>query len=80
MQVDPFSNDVSEMFFKRYDWMQVFIMQGALATAATFCLITRVIPKRGPTYPPMFNPLALIFTSFFEALIFGQAITLGRYI
>ncbi|TXG48484.1 hypothetical protein EZV62_024359 [Acer yangbiense] len=53
------------------------VYSGALATAATFCLITRVIPKRGPTYPPMFNPLALIFTSFFEALIFGQAITLG---
>ncbi|KAK2636693.1 hypothetical protein Ddye_031485 [Dipteronia dyeriana] len=53
------------------------VYSGALATAATFCLITRVIPKRGPTYPPMFNPLALIFTAFFEALIFGQAITLG---
>ncbi|KAI9157162.1 hypothetical protein LWI28_017772 [Acer negundo] len=54
-----------------------YMVQGALATAATFCLITRVIPKRGPTYPPMFNPLALIFTAFFEAFIFGQAITLG---
>ncbi|KAK4836557.1 hypothetical protein QYF36_024654 [Acer negundo] len=53
------------------------VYSGALATAATFCLITRVIPKRGPTYPPMFNPLALIFTAFFEAFIFGQAITLG---
>ncbi|KAL5738861.1 hypothetical protein ACOSP7_031622 [Xanthoceras sorbifolium] len=53
------------------------LYSGALASAATFCLMTWVIPKRGPTYPPMFNPLSLIFTAFFEALIFGQPITLG---
>ncbi|KAL5803682.1 hypothetical protein ACOSQ4_031987 [Xanthoceras sorbifolium] len=53
------------------------LYSGALSTAATFCLITWVISKRGPTYPPMFNPLALIFTAFFEALIFGEPIFLG---
>ncbi|TXG49442.1 hypothetical protein EZV62_025317 [Acer yangbiense] len=54
------------------------VYSGALATAATLCLIAPVIQLRGPTYPPMFNPLALIFTAFFEALLFGEAITLGR--
>ncbi|KAL5803683.1 hypothetical protein ACOSQ4_031988 [Xanthoceras sorbifolium] len=53
------------------------LYSGALSTAATFCLITWVISKRGPTYPPMFNPLALIFTAFFEALIFSEPIFLG---
>ncbi|KAK3229194.1 hypothetical protein Dsin_001075 [Dipteronia sinensis] len=53
------------------------VYSGTLATAATFCAMTWVIPKRGPTYPPMFNPLSLIFTAFFEALIFGEPITLG---
>ncbi|KAK2636890.1 hypothetical protein Ddye_031682 [Dipteronia dyeriana] len=50
---------------------------GSLASATTFCVMTWVIPKKGPTYPPMFNPLALIFTAFFYALIFGEPITLG---
>ncbi|KAL5805383.1 hypothetical protein ACOSQ3_032183 [Xanthoceras sorbifolium] len=57
--------------------LTTILYSGALSTAAAFCLITWVISKRGPTYPPMFNPLALIFTAFFEALIFGEPIFLG---
>ncbi|XP_059434477.1 WAT1-related protein At5g64700-like [Corylus avellana] len=50
---------------------------GTLATAATFCLIVWVITIRGPTYPPMFNPLALLFVALSEALILGVDIRLG---
>ncbi|XP_031262682.1 WAT1-related protein At5g07050-like, partial [Pistacia vera] len=50
---------------------------GTLATAATFCLVSRAIAKRGPTYPPMFNPLSLIFVAVLDALLLGQDITLG---
>ncbi|KAK4570972.1 hypothetical protein RGQ29_029722 [Quercus rubra] len=50
---------------------------GALATAATFCLISWAIAIRGPVYAPMFNPLSLIFVSILEALILGEAIRLG---
>ncbi|GLT49251.1 hypothetical protein SLA2020_228200 [Shorea laevis] len=50
---------------------------GALSTAATFCLISWAVSKRGPSYPPMFNPLALIFVAISEALILGTNISLG---
>lgn len=55
-------------------------MQGALATAATFCLIAWTVAERGPTYPSMFNPLALIFVAITEALFLGEPITVGRYL
>lgn len=54
-------------------------MQGALSTAATFCLLTWSIAKRGPTYAPMFNPLALVFVAISEALVLGEQIRLGMY-
>ncbi|XP_061364036.1 WAT1-related protein At5g07050-like [Gastrolobium bilobum] len=53
------------------------IYSGALATAATFCLIYRVIAIKGPTYPAMFNPLALIFVAISEAILLGEPIRLG---
>ena len=54
-------------------------MQGALATAATFCLLSWAISIKGPTYPPMFNPLALIFVALSEALILGEPLKAGTY-
>ncbi|KAI3417855.1 WAT1-related protein [Psidium guajava] len=53
------------------------VYSGALSTAATFCLISWVIVKRGPTFPSMFNPLTLIFVALLEALMLGEAIHLG---
>lgn len=51
-----------------------------LATAATFCLISWAVANRGPTYPSMFNPLALIFVTITEALFLGEPITVGRLV
>ncbi|XP_030444303.1 WAT1-related protein At5g64700-like [Syzygium oleosum] len=56
------------------------VYSGALATAATFCLISWVVAKRGPTYPSMFNPLTLIFVTVLEALVLGEAIHLGSLV
>ncbi|KAG4389689.1 hypothetical protein GLYMA_06G138300v4 [Glycine max] len=53
------------------------IYSGALATAATFCLIYWAIAIKGPTYPTMFNPLALLFVAISEALLLGEPISLG---
>ncbi|XP_027905167.1 WAT1-related protein At5g64700-like [Vigna unguiculata] len=53
------------------------IYSGTLATAATFCLIYWAISIKGPTYPTMFNPLALIFVAISEAILLGQPISLG---
>ncbi|KAJ8554219.1 hypothetical protein K7X08_024897 [Anisodus acutangulus] len=50
---------------------------GALATAATFCLISWAVTRRGPTYPSMFNPLSLIFVAIAEAVFLGQEISIG---
>ncbi|KAJ8760776.1 hypothetical protein K2173_021814 [Erythroxylum novogranatense] len=56
------------------------VYSGALATAATFCLISWAVSKRGPTYPSMFNPLAVIFVAISEALLFGTAIYAGTLV
>lgn len=55
-------------------------MQGALATAANFCLISWAVEKKGPTYPSMFNPISVAFVSIIEALFLGQDMNVGRYI
>ncbi|KAL9372015.1 hypothetical protein Peur_034259 [Populus x canadensis] len=54
------------------------IYSGSLASAATFCLISWAVVRRGPSYPPMFNPLTLIFVAVLEALIIGAEITAGQ--
>ncbi|OIT32106.1 PREDICTED: WAT1-related protein At5g64700-like [Nicotiana attenuata] len=53
---------------------------GALATAATFCLISWAVTRRGPTYPSMFNPLSLIFIAITEAAFLGEEISIGSLI
>ncbi|KAE8680404.1 hypothetical protein F3Y22_tig00111390pilonHSYRG00056 [Hibiscus syriacus] len=53
------------------------VYAGALSTAATFCLLTWSIAKRGPTYAPMFNPLTLVFVAMSEALVLGEQMRLG---
>ncbi|KAL1348865.1 hypothetical protein HN51_024757 [Arachis hypogaea] len=53
------------------------LYSGALATGATFCLLSWAISVKGPTYPPMFNPLALIFVAISEALVLGEPLKVG---
>ncbi|RAL38811.1 hypothetical protein DM860_013492 [Cuscuta australis] len=53
---------------------------GALATGATFCLISWAIAKKGPTYPSMFNPLCLVMVAITELVFFGAGISLGSLI
>ncbi|KAG8381615.1 hypothetical protein BUALT_Bualt06G0140000 [Buddleja alternifolia] len=53
---------------------------GILATAATFTLISWAIAQRGPTYPSMFNPLALILIAMTEALFLGEEISVGSLV
>ncbi|XVF51121.1 hypothetical protein PTKIN_Ptkin04bG0159200 [Pterospermum kingtungense] len=63
----------------RLEWnleLVTIVYSGAISTAATFCLLTWCIAKRGPTYAPMFNPLALIFVAVSESLL-GEKMRLG---
>ncbi|CAH9087806.1 unnamed protein product [Cuscuta europaea] len=53
---------------------------GALATGATFCLLSWAIRKRGPTYPSMFNPLCLTLVAVVELIFFGAGISIGSLI
>ncbi|XP_065860381.1 WAT1-related protein At1g25270-like isoform X2 [Euphorbia lathyris] len=55
------------------------LYSGAFGTAAIFCLIARAVAKWGPTYPPMFNPLTLVFVALLDALIFGFPIHLAYW-
>ncbi|RHN65818.1 putative EamA domain-containing protein [Medicago truncatula] len=53
------------------------LYSGALATAATFCLLSWAITIKGPSYPPMFNPLCLVFVAISEAFILGEPLKVG---
>ncbi|KAK7372873.1 hypothetical protein VNO80_06263 [Phaseolus coccineus] len=67
----------------RLEWnlqLITIIYSGALATAATFCILSWAITIQGPSYPPMFNPLSLIFVAFSEAVILGQPLTFGTLV
>ncbi|KAL2339527.1 hypothetical protein Fmac_007467 [Flemingia macrophylla] len=57
--------------------LMTIIYSGALASAATFCLIYWAIAIKGPAYPTMFNPLTLIFVAISEAILLGEPIRLG---
>ncbi|XP_058732864.1 WAT1-related protein At5g64700-like [Vicia villosa] len=50
------------------------VYAGVLATAVTFCLLSWTIALKGPTYPSMFNPLALVFVAISETFILGEPI------
>ncbi|XP_052181532.1 WAT1-related protein At5g64700-like [Diospyros lotus] len=58
----------------------ITIFYSGVVSAATFCLISWAVTRRGPTYPSMFNPLALIFVTIAEALFLGEAITVGSLV
>ncbi|XP_051215993.2 WAT1-related protein At5g64700-like [Lolium perenne] len=53
------------------------LYSGALATAARYCLNSWVVAKRGPSYPPMFNPLSVVFTILLASIFIGDDITVG---
>lgn len=55
-------------------------MQGALATAGKYSLNSWAVAKRGPAYPPMFNPLSVIFTVVFDSILMGDDLTVGRLV
>ncbi|KMZ64530.1 hypothetical protein ZOSMA_361G00100 [Zostera marina] len=55
----------------------VIFYTGILNTGVTFLLVQWVISQKGPTYPSMFNPLALIFTTIVESLFLRQDMTIG---
>ncbi|XP_004516639.2 WAT1-related protein At5g64700-like [Cicer arietinum] len=64
----------------RLEWnlqLITIVYSGAMASAATFCLISWTISIKGPTYPPMFNPLALVFVAISEAILLGEPLTVG---
>jgi hypothetical protein len=42
-----------------------------------FVLISWVISKRGPIYPPMFNSLFLIISTVLDSVLLGTNIYLG---
>ncbi|KAK2972809.1 hypothetical protein RJ640_028337 [Escallonia rubra] len=56
------------------------VYSGALATGATFCLLSFAVAQRGPTYPSMFNPLSLILVAFTEAFFLGEDIRVGSLV
>ncbi|KAK9145906.1 hypothetical protein Sjap_005809 [Stephania japonica] len=56
------------------------IYSGALSTGATFCLTLWTVKKKGPIYPSMFNPLSVIFVAALEAVLFGEALSVGSVV
>ncbi|XP_037468021.1 WAT1-related protein At5g64700-like isoform X1 [Triticum dicoccoides] len=56
------------------------LYSGVLATAGRYCMTLWVVSKRGPTYPPMFNPLSVVFTILLDSIFIGDEITVGSLV
>uniref|UniRef100_A0A0D9XIF1 WAT1-related protein n=1 Tax=Leersia perrieri TaxID=77586 RepID=A0A0D9XIF1_9ORYZ len=54
------------------------VYSGALATAGKYSLNSWAVAKRGPAYPPMFNPLSVVFTVVLDSVLMGDDVTVGR--
>ena len=54
------------------------LVQGALATAGKYSLNSWAVAKKGPSYPPMFMPLSVVFTVVLGSIFLGDDITVGR--
>uniref|UniRef100_A0A0D3HBC8 WAT1-related protein n=1 Tax=Oryza barthii TaxID=65489 RepID=A0A0D3HBC8_9ORYZ len=54
------------------------VYSGALATAGKYSLNSWAVAKRGPAYPPMFNPLSVVFTVVLDSVFMGDDVTVGR--
>ncbi|KAM0824241.1 hypothetical protein ACQ4PT_070345 [Festuca glaucescens] len=54
------------------------IYSGVFNTGVTFCLISWAVARRGPTYPSMFNSLALIVTMILDSVLLGTDVSVGR--
>nr|XP_025876535.1 WAT1-related protein At5g64700 isoform X1 [Oryza sativa Japonica Group] len=54
------------------------VYSGALATGGKYSLNSWVVAKRGPAYPPMFNPLSVVFTVVLDSVLMGDDVTVGR--
>ncbi|KAJ1277442.1 hypothetical protein BS78_04G004200 [Paspalum vaginatum] len=64
----------------RLDWdlrLVTVVYSGVFNTAATFCLISWAIARRGPIYPSMFNSLALVATMVLDSLLLGTVVSVG---
>ncbi|KAG8088217.1 hypothetical protein GUJ93_ZPchr0010g10780 [Zizania palustris] len=54
------------------------LYSGALATAGKYSLNSWAVAVRGPSYPPMFNPLSVVFTVVLDSILIGDDdITVG---
>ncbi|CAM0903854.1 unnamed protein product [Alopecurus aequalis] len=53
------------------------VYSGVFNTGVTFCLISWAVARRGPTYPSMFNSLALIVTMILDSVLLGTDIFVG---
>ncbi|XP_047063888.1 WAT1-related protein At1g09380-like [Lolium rigidum] len=53
------------------------VYSGVFNTGVTFCLISWAVARRGPTYPSMFNSLALIVTMILDSVLLGTDFSVG---
>ncbi|TKW00063.1 hypothetical protein SEVIR_8G084200v4 [Setaria viridis] len=56
------------------------VYSGALATAGKYSLNSWAVAKKGPSYPPMFSPLSVVFTVVLGSIFIGDDITIGSLI
>nr|CAB3489567.1 unnamed protein product [Digitaria exilis] len=56
------------------------VYSGALATAGKYSLNSWAVAKKGPSYPPMFSPLSVVFTVVLGSIFLGDDITVGSLV
>ncbi|KAL5198818.1 hypothetical protein ABZP36_002330 [Zizania latifolia] len=72
--IDP---DTSAWALKWDLQLLTVIYSGVFNTAASFCLISWAVARRGPTYPSMFNSLSLIVTVVLDSVLLGSDVSVG---
>ncbi|KAG8059335.1 hypothetical protein GUJ93_ZPchr0002g25212 [Zizania palustris] len=72
--IDP---DTSSWALKWELQLLTVVYSGVFNTAASFCLISWAVARRGPTYPSMFNSLSLIITVVLDSVLLGSDVSVG---
>uniref|UniRef100_A0ACD5T9T0 Uncharacterized protein n=3 Tax=Avena sativa TaxID=4498 RepID=A0ACD5T9T0_AVESA len=69
--------DLSAWVLKWDLQLLVVVYSGVFNTGVSFCLISWAIARRGPTYPSMFNSLALVVTMVLDSVLLGTDVSVG---
>ncbi|CAN6208266.1 unnamed protein product [Urochloa humidicola] len=75
-----FSHDMAQWRLKWDLQLLTVVYSGVFNTGLAFVLLSWVISRSGPIYPPMFNSVSLIITMIIDSILIGTNIYLGSVV